>query len=52
LGHREIAASAPGNEHAAQWGGLSSPHCVIHPGERPPRGRNVALLAGRAGDPV
>src|SRR5262245_48307975 len=41
LGHLETAAPAPGNEHAMQWGELSSPHCVIHLGERPARHGNV-----------
>src|SRR4051812_5085513 len=45
----QTAAPAPGNQHAAQWGEMSSPHCVIHPGERPARGRRVALLVKSLG---
>ena len=49
IGTPETAAPAPGNEHAARWGGLSSPHYVIHPGERPARRRNVDLPVGSLG---
>src|SRR3954465_6293345 len=34
IGHLETAAPDPCNEHVAQWGELSSPGCVIHPGEK------------------
>ncbi len=34
LGHLHSVAPALGHDDDAQWGELSSPHGVIHPGEK------------------